>query len=318
MMKIIIILLIILAAGGIVVPFLLAGVLYTILFVRTGKDKWSRKCSMPSDPEQQRIYDLGWEWHEANKQYAVPVEIENDGLKLVGEYYDFGFDRAAIIVVGRTETLLYSYYYVQPYKELGFNVLVFDNRAHGLSEGRKCYLAYREYRDVLAWAKLVHESFGMNEIHLHGLCIGSSSCLFALISPECPDYIRAMVADGMYATFSDTFAMHVKERGHALFPIFYIALLYVRIFSHADIWHDGPVYRVDRLKKPILFIHSRKDQYSEPEKLKTIFERCNADKTLEWFDKGGHSRVRINNTEKYDLSIAKFVEKIYTRNENGK
>lgn len=311
-MKVFILVPLLLLAGGVVVTFILSSILYTILLVRTGKKKWARECSMPSDPEQVDIYDRGWKWHEEFAEYARPVSIENDGLKLVGEYYDFGFDRAAIIVVGRTETLLYSYYYAEPYRANGFNVLVFDNRAHGLSEGRLCRVGVRECRDVIKWARLLHDEFKMKEIHLHGLCIGSASCLYALTEKDCPAYIRTMVADGMFATFGDSYRLHIKERGHSLFPIYYETLVYIRLISRINITGDGPIFRIDRLKRPILFIHSKKDQYSAPERLEEIYNKCQAPKTLVWFDKGKHSRVRINNTEKYDLTIANFVAKNYT------
>lgn len=311
-MKIFIIVVAILLLGGVVVTFLLSSILYIILLVRTSKEKWARQCSMPSDPEQVSIYDRGWEWHEKYAEAAREVSIENDGLHLVGEYYDFGFDRAAIIVVGRTETLLYSYYYAEPYRANGFNVLVFDNRAHGLSDGKLCRVGVRECRDVIKWAQLLHEEFGMKEIHLHGLCIGSASCLYAMTEKDCPDYIRTMVADGMFATFGDSYKLHIRERGHSLFPIYYETLVYIRLISRINITGDGPIFRIKKMKRPILFIHSKKDQYSAPSRLEEIFAECNAPKTLEWFDKGGHSRVRINNTEKYDLTIAKFIEGNYT------
>lgn len=311
-MKIFIIVVLLLILGGVVVTFLLSGVLYTVLLVRTGKNKWARRCSMPSDPEQVDIYDRGWKWHETYGDCAKPVEIRNDGLKLVGEYYDFGCDRAVIIAVGRTETLLYSYYYAEPYRALGFNVLVYDNRAHGLSEGILCRVGVKECGDILAWARLLHDEYGNKRIHLHGLCIGSASCLYALTRDDCPDYVETMVADGMFATFGDSYRLHITGRGHSLFPIYYESLVYIRLISRINITGDGPLYRIGKLKKPILFIHSRQDQFSAPEKLTEIYEACNAPKTLEWFEKGGHSRVRINNTAKYDFTIANFIKEKYT------
>ena len=58
------------------------------------------------------------------------VHIVNEGFNLYGEYFDLGFDRAVIIVPGRMESLLYSYYFARPYQEKGFNVFVFDQRVY--------------------------------------------------------------------------------------------------------------------------------------------------------------------------------------------
>ena len=76
-----------------------------------------------------------------------------NGLKLVGEWFDYGFDKTVIILPGRRETLVYSYYYAQPYKELGINVLVIDQRAHGLSEGTYSTCGIKEADDVKLWLK---------------------------------------------------------------------------------------------------------------------------------------------------------------------
>ena len=74
-----------------------------------------------------------------------------DGLKLIAEYYDFGFDKTAIIMPGRRECLIYSYFYAFPYKDAGVNVLVIDQRAHGLSEGKYSTCGIFEAKDVIDW-----------------------------------------------------------------------------------------------------------------------------------------------------------------------
>ena len=39
-----------------------------------------------------------------------------------------------------------------------------------------------------------------------------------------------------------------------------------------------------------------------------LFAACSApDKKLIWFSKGGHSHLRINNTEQYDAAVIRFV-----------
>ena len=89
-----------------------------------------------------------------------------------------------------------------------------------------------------------------------------------------------------------------------LFPVL---MLYIKVFSGADVVHDGPLWRIDMLKKPILFLHSREDPYSVPEKAVELYTKCQAPKKLVWFDHGGHSRLRLTNTEAYDSAISGFL-----------
>ena len=286
---------------------ILSFVLYSILLIRTSPKKWGRECSIPEDEEYKRMFDIGIAWDEKYKRYKQPVEIKSDGLRLVGEFFDFGSKKSVIIIAGRMESLLYSYYFAEPYRKMGFNVLVIDNRAHGLSEGRYLSLGAKEYRDIIRWGEMLRDRFDQRDIVLHGICIGSCTALYAMVSDECPDCFRAMVAEGMYTTFCDSFVNHMKDGRHPVQPFTWFVMKYVRIFGKADVVHDGPIYRIDKLKKPILFIHSKEDVFSLPEEAQRVYDRCNSEKKLVWFDKGAHSRVRINAPERYDATVTDFM-----------
>ena len=236
------------------------------------------------------------------------MDTAKSGFHLVGEYFDFGEKKSVIIIAGRMESLLYSYYFAEPYRQLGYNVLVIDNRSHGLSEGKYLSLGFKEYRDILRWGELLHDKFRQESIVLHGICIGSSAALFALCAPECPDYFRAMVAEGMFTTFHDTFVNHMIDGNHPVYPATPFVMAYIRLFGGADVVHDGPIVRITQLKKPILFLHSKEDVFSLPEEVQRVYDKCTSDKELVWFDKGAHSRVRINASEKYDDTITAFLK----------
>lgn len=300
------------AVGVILLFFLLptmlmSGIIYTVLLVRTKPEKWDRSCSIPDDEEYMGMFQEGLAWNEKRKERKQAVSVVSDGLKLVGEYFDFGGKRAVIIVPGRMESLLYSYYFAEPYRQAGCNVLVIDNRAHGLSEGKVSSLGFREYRDLQVWSRMLSERFGNTQVVLHGICIGASASLFALTDKNAPDCLCGMVADGMYTTFCESFKNHMIEDKHPLFPFVAEVMLYIRLISHANVVTDGPVKRIRQLQKPILFIHSRADRFSLPEKAQQLFDACPAEKRLEWFEVGAHSRVRVNNPERYDRVIREFL-----------
>lgn len=289
--------------------FVLSFVLYNALLVRTKPSKWSRSYSVTNEEQLMEMYKAGEEWAESEKYCMNEVMTVSDGYRLCGEYYNFGFTKTVIIIPGRMESLKYSYYYAIPYKDLGYNVLVIDQRSHGNSEGKYNSLGYKEYRDVIEWAALLHEN-GDDEILLHGICIGSSTALFTLCADECPDYINGMIADGMYTRFYETFKNHMIDQKRTLFPFLPLTMMYCKLCAGANVFTDGPLYRIEKLKKPILFLHSKEDKYSLPEKSAEIFEKCKSDKTVVWFDRGAHSRLRITDTEKYDGAIAEFVNKL--------
>ncbi|MBO4432602.1 MAG: hypothetical protein J5852_03610 [Clostridia bacterium] len=296
---------------GLLPVLILSSIIYTKLLIRTTKKKWGRECVFPDDEEYFSMFKEGLKWDEEYSSYKLTVDIKSGRFHLFGEYFDFGSKKAVIIIAGRMESLLYSYYFAEPYREAGYNVLVIDNRAHGLSTGVINSLGYREYKDILAWGKFLNEKRGVEKIVLHGICIGASTGLFALTNKRCPDYFSALVAEGMYTTFGESFKNHMIEDGHPLFPFAGGTEFYMWAISGANVVTDGPVKRIPRMLKPILFLHSKQDVFSKPEKAEVLYNLCPAkNKKLVWFDKGIHSRIRINNTEKYDKEIVDFLKDI--------
>ena len=290
--------------------WIMAGVLYTVLLVRNKPEKWGRECSIPDDEEYRGMFDEGIVWSERYAACKRPVSVTSDGFRLQGEFFDFGSDRAVIIVPGRMESLLYSYYFAEPYRAAGWSVLVIDNRAHGLSEGKFCSLGVKECHDLLAWGKLLHEDFGIGKVVLHGICIGAAASLYALVKPDCPDYMAGMVADGMYTTFYESFKNHMNEDHHPNFPLSLEVMGHIRLYGGANVVTDGPIRRISELKKPILFLQSREDRFSLPEKAQVLYDKCTAPKTLRYFDKGAHSRIRVNAPEEYDRAVTEFLQTV--------
>ena len=273
-------------------------------------DPWDRSCSDPKDPEQVKMYDDGMLFGDENASYKTDVKIVNEGLNLYGEYFDFGYDRAAIIVSGRMESCTYGYYFAPPYKAAGYNILVIDQRSHGLSDGDYNTLGKNEYRDLLAWAKFLHEQKKVSAVVLHGICIGAATGLYALIDKDCPDYLCALVTEGMYPSFYESFRNHMINDGHPLFPVLQEVNLWMKHYTNEDM-KGGPDTCIDRLKQPILMLQSREDKFSKPEKAKMLFDLCGSEnKRLVYFDHGAHSHLRYVETDKYDANIVEFLSEL--------
>ena len=278
--------------------------------VRTSEEAWGRVCSAPENEEQLQMWNDGIAWAEENKAACREVEIENEGFRLFGEYFDFGGDKCAIILPGRCECLVYSYYFGAPYQKAGYNVLVIDSRCHGKSDGKYSTAGVKESSDVLAWAKLVH-SFGNREICLHGICIGTSAGLFAMNKPECPDYITTLVTEGCYVSLRETFKRHMMAINRPAFPVLDMVMLRLNMTTGINIYRDTPIRAMKKLykNKRVLFLYGKEDIFSIPVKSQKLFDACAAeDKKLVWFDHGGHSHLRINNVTAYDDAIAEYLE----------
>lgn len=302
--------------GGLVAMFLytypISKRVYRAQLVRTEPEKWGRTCSAPENEEQMQMWNAGVAWAEQKRENMVEVEIENDGFRLFGEYYDFGKDRCVIILPGRCESLMYSYYFAPPYEKAGFNVLVIDTRCHGKSDGIYNTIGVKERKDVLAWGKVANERFGNQEIYIHGICIGTASGLYALADENCPAYFKGLVTEGCFVSFRETFKRHMIADKRPLFPVLDLVMLHINKYTGTNVYRQTPLRAIRKMRPDLrfLFLYGKLDIFSLPEKSQKLFDACaSQDKKLVWFDKGGHSHLRINNTQTYDETIIEFFER---------
>lgn len=296
---------------GILLPTLSVSVIVFVkVFVRTSKKKWNYACQDPRDAEQVELYRMATDWADRFETNRTRVHIVNNGYSLNGEYYDFGFDRAALIVAGRTEACRYSCYFAEPYRRAGYNILTIDNRSHGASDGKLNTLGIREYQDVLAWIRLLHEELENEKIVCHGICIGAATALYAIASENCPQYVSGMVADGMYVHFGESFRNHLIERNKPVFPCYQLCMAMVGLFAGKNPRKFGPENVIEKLQKPILFLHGKQDIYSETDKAKELYSKCESKKKLVWFDEGRHSFLRFHAPEKYDAAVIGFLNEL--------
>lgn len=285
--------------------------IYVNTLKRNSKEQWSR-TSVIEDPNQQKMDKLGQAWRAEHKQYKQDVHIIRDGVNLYGEYYDLGYKRCCVLLSGRTESLRYGYFFVGPYAEAGWNVMVIDARAHGNSDGMYNTLGFEESQDDLKWARFLHEEKGMEQVIFHGICIGAAGGMYAITDPKCPDYIAGLVTEGMYAYFGYSMRQQLKERKKLLLFILPAIDMWVRRYTGHSMMR-GPIHVIHKMDKPLLMLHSKEDRYSIPENAQKLFDRCpSKHKRLVWFDHGGHSLLRITDMEKYDTSIKEFLAENYS------
>lgn len=286
------------------------GVFKSIL-VRESPDKFKRECSAPQIPEHKQMFDEGLEWGEQHKDKMRDITVTaEDGETLAGQYFDFGSDRCALIISGRSENLLYSYYFAAPYEKAGCNIMVIDVRAHGNSGGKYCTVGGFESRDVLCWCRKIKE-LGNRDIVIHGICVGAASSVRAAAYEDCPDCISALVMEGVFLSFPESFKQHMITDGHPVFPVLQEVMFHLWRKTGVNAFKIAPEKHIDKVKIPMLFLHGKQDKFSLPKTAEWLYARSGAEKKkLVWFDIGSHSHLRIHAPEKYDAAIVDFLNEI--------
>lgn len=314
---------IVLLIVGIVLILLVGGIIFTIIYtnsiaeklfqkqwVRQDPSKFPRGCSDKGFDYHLDMYNQGMAFRESVISKISEVEITSLNTKLCGEYYDFGFRKAIIILPGRMETCYYGAYYAEAFIKGGYNVLCIDPRAHGLSGGDKLTLGFDESIDAIEWAKFLHENKGVESIALYGLCGGATCACLTLVNKDCPSYVNAFIADGMFYSFYDVYKRHIKDEKKPVYPVIWELFHKIKKNNHCNPYKAAPNKLIKDVKVPLLIISGNLDKFAVPENAEKMFASAgSSDKKIVHIANARHSHVRYDNKADYDEAVVDFLSK---------
>ncbi len=190
----------------------------------------------------------------------------------------------------------------------GFGALLFDLRAHGLSEGERMSGGWHERLDVLgAIDFLSYRGVEVSRVGLLGISMGAATA--ALAAAEEPR-IRALVMDSPYARASDLIA---REGARAtVFPEWMIppfipgaALIADALF---DIKLEGlaPEEAVRRLGYPILVTFGTEDERIPQEQFLRVFSAAPKGSALWRVDGSEHCAAFLDHKSDYAAKVAEY------------
>ena len=153
--------------------------------------------------------------------------------------------------------------------ERGYNLLLFDLRGRGESEGTARSLLNFQQDIGGAVDFVVSKGYSPNETSIIGFCSGAmSTCIY--MSEE--NDVGAIVLDGCSATVRNMVFAQAKERGipKSLLSFFMPGLTsLVKVFYH---YHEvDPINVIPNVKCPIFFIHEEKDNLVSREEMAQLF-----------------------------------------------
>jgi len=231
-----------------------------------------------------------------------------DGLALRGWFIPaIGSERAVLILHGHGGSMDFDVFRARYLHAAGFNVMMFDFRAHGRSEGRKATFGYLERRDVLGAVAFLN-SQGMKRIGALGFSYGGIAA--ALSAPICPD-IAAVITDGVPARIRTAIAAYCVEIGlpRWLSPfVAWLALIAASLRLGVNLFHYEPIRWVGKIApRPILFIHGGQDQYC-PE-FDDLYAQAQPPKELWRVPEAGHTKVDALFPDEHQRRIVEFFER---------
>ena len=220
-----------------------------------------------------------------------------------------GGSPVAIVVHGYHDTAIKFMMLARIYEQTGYNVLMPDLHAHGLSEGDAVQMGWKDRKDVLHWMEVASELFGTNDFIIHGVSMGAATtmCVSGEKMPECVKNIR-FIEDCGYTSVWDEFSYELKEEfGLSDFPLLYATSLLCKIKYGWSFGEASPIKQVGKCPYPMLFIHGDNDTYVPSEMVYPLYEAKQGEKVL-WITKGTeHARSYADYRDEYVQRIIEFI-----------
>lgn len=189
--------------------------------------------------------------------------------------------------------------------EMGYNVVLIDERAHGLSEGKTITFGIKEREDVLKWLKYAKEEFGEdNDFVLVGISMGGATVLN--LADKVDENIK-IIADCPYASIKELFVSTIKSIRLPVFFFYPLLKLTVLLFAHVNISKFDNYQTIKNTKNKILIIHGNKDSIV-PYFMSEHLAKTYPDKIqYELFDGADHGTSYLVDKKRYTHVTKQFL-----------
>lgn len=209
---------------------------------------------------------------------------------------------------GVTESKTNSVKYMNLFLDRGFNAVIYDHRRHGESGGKTTSYGHYEKFDLKTIVDWIKNDRGPNlQLGIHGESMGAATML--LYAGMLEDGADFYIADCPFSDFNEQLSYRLKTEVRLppklLLPV---ADLFIRMRQKYSIRDVSPITFIENIKKPILFIHSKKDDYILPSMTEDLYKQKKGPKKLFMAENGVHAEALNENKEDYEKVIDDFLE----------
>ncbi|MBU4269817.1 lysophospholipase [Candidatus Dependentiae bacterium] len=196
-----------------------------------------------------------------------------------------------------------------------YNILMFDFRGHGKSEGRFRTLGCLEYKDIFAAVDFLNDTsasrgfFSRNlPVFILGISMGGAVAIEAL--KRRPDLCNALVIDSAYANLTDVISRSFKAKsGLPSIPFAYVVKKMVNFAADCDIDGVNVIEGINNIKQPILFIHACKDKIVDIKDSIDMYSCANEKSKILITPVCEHGYICSTFSDLYSKKINKFLKK---------
>jgi uncharacterized protein len=244
------------------------------------------------------------------------LSIENvefrstDNLNLSGWFIKAKKSKGTIILAhgwdGGKEGMLDYAFFLQ---KNGYNILLFDFRAAGESEGDTITLGYYEKNDILGAINYLNlrKDIDTHKIGAMGFSMGAAALVMAA---KDTNSLKAIILDSCYPTLYENVAKRFKKvYNFPKFPFATSLTFFGGLINGFNGFDLAPVKYIGKIDVPIYIIEGMQDYQVSTDDAWQLFEKANEPKYIWLVPGAGHIGGYEKSPKEYEERVVSFLGK---------
>ena len=197
--------------------------------------------------------------------------------------------------------------YMELFYQLGFSVLMYDHRNHGLSGKAYTSMGFYEKYDLKKVVDWCINNYGNDvKIITHGESMGATTVLLHL---AIDDRVKCAIADCAYSDLKQLVRHQLKQYYHL--PCCFIPLVSFLTYLRAGFWYKevSPIKSICQVETPVLFIHGKIDNFVPAYMSRQMYECKKKNKAIYLVAKARHAESYCHDKEKYKRVVERFLSR---------
>lgn len=240
--------------------------------------------------------------------------ITNDNIKFDAWYVPAAekTNKTVVVVHGFRQDKSAMRQYGELFHEMGYNVLMPDNRGSGASGGKFITYGYYDKSDVIAWTKMLSKENPNSQITLFGLSMGASTVMMASGQSDLPSTVKNIIEDCGYDDVWSEICYQAKQMYNLpKFPLLYQVSAMSQMRAGWNFQEASATKELAKDELPILFIHGGDDTYVPTEMVHKNYEAVKSDvpKEILIVPKAIHAKSFETDPALYTKTVQNFQNK---------
>lgn len=238
--------------------------------------------------------------------------VSHDNLQISGKYFPISDSSSCLFIFAhgwaRSWQNMLKYYPIVD--DCGCDVLMYDHRAHGESEGEFPTGGIMESKDLILvteWA-IKNKGYSWNQIAWLGSSWGAGAAIIAGADDRNPAFI---FADSPYQDwYTAIFERAIEDYGSGIHAIAPAVMIWVNLRAGLNYKEASPIDAMRKIEEPLFLIHSKTDPQTNSQQSVNIAKHLNSSSEFHHTEWGNiHVMDVISNRKEVKELLSRFIER---------